>query len=452
MSLDLFPYQEAGARFLAAHDRGALYDEMGVGKSAQAIRALDLVDARRIIVVAPAAVREVWKGEFAKFARIPRRIVKGRDIQDLNYWLRGKADVLLLSYEMAVKWARRIEGDIIDAMVFDEAHYLKNSESQRTQALLGAKCDGAQGLARWAARVWFLTGTPNPNDAADIWSMVRFCEGTPLSKETFRNRYYRAKAGAYSLTHVPRKERIPELRQALSSFSLRRTKREAGLQLPPIWLTTVTVDGNTEEIRALLREHPGMEKAVLEAVEKGGLSFIDAQHIATLRRLVGEAKAPAYAEILKEDLSNGLDKVVVFGIHTRALDHIEGALRDAGIDCVRVDGRTAERDRTDAVALFQRSDGPRVFLGNIRAAGTGLTLTAGAAVDMFESDWSPAGNAQALMRVHRIGQERAVQARFISLANSIDENVSASVARKTAAIAQIHGPEEYGLTVSAGSV
>lgn len=411
---------------------------MGVGKSAQAIRALDLVDARRVLIVCPAAVREVWKGEFAKFARRPRRILKGNDTQDLSTWLRGKADVLLLSYEMAVKWRRHIEGDLIDVIVFDESHYLKSASSQRTAALLGDKCDGAAGLARWGCHVWFLTGTPNPNDAADIWSTMRFCRGTELSQKTFCNRYYKAKVGAYSLSHSPRKEMLPELKQALASFSLRRTKAEAGLQLPPIWLTTTTVDGDTAEIRTLLREYPGMEQAVIEAVEKGGLSFLDAQHIATLRRLVGEAKAPAFLELLKEEFHGGLEKVVVFGIHRRGLDHLKSGLEDAGFRCVRVDGSVSDTDRGCAVQAFQTDPDCRVFLGNIRAAGTGLTLTAAADVVMFESDWSPAGNAQALMRVHRIGQERSVRARFITLAGSIDEHVSAVVARKTAAIAQIH--------------
>lgn len=743
MPLDLFPYQEEGARFLAPRDRAALFDEMGVGKTAQAIRALDLADARRIVIVCPAAVREVWAGEFKKFAQIKRRVMKGRDIQDLNVWMRGKADVLLLSYEMAVKWARRIEGDLIDAVVFDECfpydtpvltehgdmpigriveerlpvrvwsqgknklelksvsryikkevssplvrvvhahgvltctgnhkvwvdgrgltpaeeilagdtlrmvprslphlgrrapvlqqkllgklagpraagprqvasffrsgpggpkgktparrfgedataqfrsgvsrqsgcgiqvaerifmageerrerfchraaaavmqspgpsrvrygvpgpyrvgqgafrepasrlqgrhrdprhpigyrgrrqeprhptlaipgrpenfrtvgsrvdrvevskqgsgertavynievvdnhnyfaggvlvgncHYLKSEESARTRALLGSGCGGKDGLARWGAHVWFLTGTPNPNDAADVWSIMRFCEGTTLSKKVFCNRYYKAKVGAYSLSHSPRKETLPELKDALASFSLRRTKKQAGLQLPPIWLTTTTVDGDTAEIRSLLREHPGMEQAVLDAVEKGGLSFLDAQHIATLRRLVGEAKAPAFLELLKGELHDGLDKVVVFGIHRRALDIIQNGLHAAGVGCVRVDGQVSESDRADAVASFQGSDEARVFLGNIRAAGTGLTLTAAADVIMFESDWSPAGNAQALMRVHRIGQERSVRARFISLAGSIDEHVSNVVARKTAAIAQIQGAADY---------
>ncbi len=693
---------------------------------------MDAVKARRIVIVCPAAVREVWVGEFKKFAKIQRRIIKGRDIQDLNTWLRGKADVLLLSYEMAAKWALRMSKDIIDTVVFDECfpyfamvdtelgprfigeivegrlpikvwcwglnglelkpvtryirtyteslvtvhhqmgafectpnhkiwtlrgyveaarldkndvlrvvqprvpaftlpavlrkdvlckvavqsfpsrydsvaenpegdaearcgredaapefrpgisrqtgrsvevaerseldraagrqrlqdeatdhalrsaglageldgvrhidgpgegeirefaarlqggysaseveagyrsgwaespvqkmaiprfqegagaafsrvvrvevqeprsaertavynievadnhnyfangvlvgncHYLKSPTAQRTISLLGSKCDGTAGLARWGAQVWFLTGTPNPNDAADCWSVMRFCQATTLSRDTFCNRYFRSKMSSFSESHSPRAEKLPELKQALASFSLRRTKAEAGVQLPPIWLTTTTVDGDTEEIRALLREHPGMEKAVIDAVEKGGLSFLDAQHIATLRRLVGEAKAPAFLELLKEELHNGLDKVVVFGIHRRGLDHLFDGLTAGGIGCVRLDGSTSEGDRGRAVAQFQQDPGCRVFLGNIKAAGTGITLTAAADIVMFESDWSPAGNAQAIMRCHRIGQTRSVQARFITLAGSIDEHVSAVVARKTAAIAQIHEQE-----------
>ncbi len=448
MTLELLPYQREGAAFLARKDRAGLFDDMGLGKSAQAIAAMDQVGARRIIVVCPAAVREVWKGEFAKFARIPRRIIKGRDIQDLNTWLRGKADVLLLSYEMAVKWAPRLSCDLIDVLVYDESHYLKSPSALRTITLLGDKCDGRTGLGKWVVRTWFLTGTPNPNDAADCWSMLRYCGATPLSRDTFCNRYYRSKMSSFSESHSPRKEMLPELKQALASFSLRRTKAEANIQLPPIWLTTTTVDGDTDEIRALLREHPGMEKAVIDAVEKGGLSFLDAQHVATLRRLVGEAKAPAFTDLLLEELQNDgpQAKRVVFGIHRRALDLIYDRLEQRGIKSVRFDGSVSERDRADAVAAFQGDPATSIFLGNIRAAGTGLTLTAAADVIMFESDWSPAANVQAIMRVHRIGQTRSVNARFITLANSIDEHVSAVVARKTAAIAEIHGPAEYDLT------
>lgn len=436
MTVDLFPYQEQGAAFLAARERAGLFDDMGVGKTAQAIHALDLNRLKRGVVVCPAAVREVWAGEFKKFATLPRKVLKGRDIQDLNLWLRGKADVLLLSYEMAASWARRMEGDVFDFIIFDEAHYLKSKGAQRTRAMLGSECDGSYGLARWACYAWCLTGTPAPNDAADMWSLMRFCRATPLTQRIFQDRYFQKRTGTYSSSFTIRETMLPELKQAIKSFSLRRTKKDVGLQLPPIWLTTTTVDGDTAEIRELLRGYPNLEKAIVEAVEKGGLSFLDAQHIATLRRLVAESKAPAFAELLLEELRDGLDKVVVFGIHRRALEVILRGLEARGIACVRIDGETSDSRRSEAIERFQRSDA-RVLVGNIRAAGTGLTLTAAADVIMFEQDWSPAANAQALMRVHRIGQTRSVNARFISLANSVDTVVAETVARKTASLIKL---------------
>jgi SWI/SNF-related matrix-associated actin-dependent regulator of chromatin subfamily A-like protein 1 len=442
LTLSLLPFQHTGAEFLVSKPRSALHDEMGVGKTAQAISACDRIGAFRIVVVCPAAVRQVWHGEFKKFAVIPRKILKARTIHDLGVWLKGRADVLLLSYELASKWHDKIAGDLFDVLIFDEAHYLKNPQSQRTRNMLGTNCDGASGLARWAARVWFLTGTPIPNDPVDIWPWLRFVGGTSLTQAPFTARYFKSRMGTFSSTQTPRDELIPELKMALDAFRLKRTKKQVGLQLPPIHLTTVTVDGDTSEIVSLLKEWPGLEDAILEALDQGGLSFLDAQHIATLRRLVGEAKAPAYAQLVAEEFRNGREKLVIFTMHTRAAEIIATHLNNEGFAASIFDGGTSERMRAEHIASFQNDPSHRAFIGNIKAAGTGQTLTAAADLDMFESSWAPADNAQAIMRVHRIGQTAGrVNARFISLAKSIDETVSEVVARKTASIAKI---ENYG--------
>jgi SWI/SNF-related matrix-associated actin-dependent regulator 1 of chromatin subfamily A len=104
-------------------------------------------------------------------------------------------------------------------------------------------------------------------------------------------------------------------------------------------------------------------------------------------------------------------------------------------------GATSENDRIEAVERFMNDPECMVFIGNIKVAGTGLTLTESSEIDMLESDWSPAGNAQAIKRVHRYGQRQDVSARFITLANTIDETVNTIVAEKTAAIAQIDGEQ-----------
>lgn len=439
MTVELFPYQREGAQFLASKHRAGLFDGMGLGKTAQAIAAMDLLGVKRAIVVCPAAVREVWKGEFAKFGQIKRRVVKGLDIHSIQYWLKGKCDVLLLSYEMAVTYASRLQDDIFDVLILDESHYTKSSTALRTRVLLGTNANAENGIGRWAVHVWFLTGTPMSNSPVDLWPYLRFTKSCPLTKRQFLERYFTAHSGGFSTRYDTKREMLSELRTAVKSSSIRRLPENVGLQLPPIWLTNQLVDGNTEDIKKLLREHPGLANEIVKAVEMGGLSFLEAQHIGTLRRLVGEAKAPAFAEMLLEELNNGLEKCVVFGIHLKAMQTVRDKLTAAGIKSVVVNGGVPEEQRAIAVRAFQSDPEVRVFLGNIRAAGTGLTLTAAHDITLMEADWSPAANAQALKRVHRIGQGSAVRARFITLANSIDEYVNEVVKRKTGAIAQVEG-------------
>ena len=348
----------------------------------------------------PAAVREVWAGEVRKFSNRERRVVKAKTIHDLGFWLKGRAQGLLVSYEMAVKWAQYLREDVIDALIFDECHYLKNADTARTHALLGAKCDGIGGLVQQAAQSWWLSGTPIPNDPVDIWTFLHCSGHTPLSLGKFTSRYFKSYVGTYSSTHKPREEMVPELQQILRVASLRRTMNDVGLQLPPVFLTTTEVDGDTAEIRDLLRTYPGLESAILDAIEKGGLSFLDSMHIATLRRLVGESKAPAYGALLVEEFKNGLDQMVVFGFHTKALQIIVDCLTAAGIPCGLLDGKTSEAKRVALVKDFQAKKVKCAVL-NYKAGGTGITLTASAHLDMFESSWSPADNAQAIKRISR---------------------------------------------------
>jgi SWI/SNF-related matrix-associated actin-dependent regulator 1 of chromatin subfamily A len=208
-----------------------------------------------------------------------------------------------------------------------------------------------------------------------------------------------------------------------------------------MWVTTQEVDGDTSAVRALLAEHEGLDGAVREALDKGGLSFLDAAHISTLRRLVGEAKAPVFARQLVEELHGGTDKIVVFCAHKAPIEHLRHALGKADFGHVVLDGSTSSTTRTAIVEKFQDDPDCRVFIGNIHAAGTGITLTAASQLVMLESDWSPAVNAQALKRVHRIGQDRNVHVRFIALSKSIDADIAAAVARKTQAIVAVQGSE-----------
>lgn len=442
MPINLFPYQEQGAAWLAQRDRAGLHDEMGVGKTATLIRALDLVGAERGVIIVPAMLRENWIKEFRRFSHRNLRLCKGANIHDYVAWERGRFHFLITSYEQATKWAPRImeNGEFLDAVVMDESHYLKNTNTARTKAILGPEATGEGGIVGWAQYSWTASGTPIPNDPVDIFPFLRFTQCMPLTKNAFMKRYFTSRRSTYGTKQTCRPGLVDELRALIENNAIRRTKRDIGMQLPPIFLTPLFVDGDSTEIRTMLAEHPGLEQAIISAVEQGGLSFLDAQHIATLRRLVGQAKVIPYSRMLLDELMSGAtDKRVVMGIHHDALRQLRDFLARKGIHAVLVNGDTPEKQRIAAVEAFQTDPNCRVFIGNIRAAGTGLTLTASCELDLLESDWTPAGNAQAIMRVHRIGQTRNVTARFITLASSIDEVVNKIVAEKTAAIAEIEG-------------
>ncbi|CAB4195367.1 DEXDc domain containing protein [uncultured Caudovirales phage] len=433
----LFPYQQEGAEWLASMARAGLHDEMGVGKTATLIRAANLIKGRRGLVIGPAMLRENFIREWDIFSERDAKLCKGQTINDFVAWQRGDKDILVTSYEMATKWYREWEnhGEVIDFMILDEAHYLKNAFSKRSKAILGNQANGMRCWAQWARYSWWSTGTPMPNNPIDIYTFLRFSGAINTNYGNFMTEYFTI----YGFKPVVKRNRVEELRGLIGGVSIRRTKKSVGLQLPPIFLSLTLLEGDAAPVLHLLREHPGLEGSILEAVEKGGLSFLDAGHVATLRRLIGTAKAVPYAHTLLEELKSSGDKRIVFGVHTDALEYVNDFLTKNGVKGYLVNGATPEKTRVKAVKDFQEDPECQFFIGNIKAAGTGLTLTAAADIDMLESDWTPAGNAQAIMRAHRIGQKRTVRARFITLADSFDVVVNRIVSEKTASIAEIEG-------------
>ncbi len=438
MTEQLERYQLDGAAFLAGRHRGSIFDEPGLGKTAQAIRARELVKGGRTLVVCPAGVRQVWPYQFRLWGRDGARVVKAETVFDLSAWQRGKIDVLVCSFEQATNWSADLAADFFDVLIVDESHYLKNPEAKRTRALVGA--NGIGGVAAMANYVWCLTGTPIKNDPADLWVPMRLAGATDLNFTAFQKRYFKQRVGTFSVSNTVRKEALPELQALLRTMCVMRTFDDVGEQLPPIRIDPLAVDGSREEIVNYLRQYPGLDQRIVQAVETGGsLAFDDNTHVATLRALIAEAKAPGYARLITDELKSGtIDKLVVMAHHRRAIQIVADHLEKSGIKVATIVGGTSEKARTDAVDSFQhQQDGVRVIVGNITAAGTGLTMTAACRLDMLESSWTPADNVQAVRRVRRKGQTRPTLARFVMLEKSFDQTVAAIVTRKANTIISI---------------
>ena len=449
-----FAYQVEGGDWLATRERAGLLDVPGAGKSAQAVRAIDLRRAQRGWIIVPAHLRENWIAELRKFTHFERRVCKGRSIHDFVAWSRGVFDVMVLSYEIATKWAERLDEhcEIMDFVIIDEFHNLNNLHTKRARAIIGPDGDGVGGVVQWALQSWALTGTLLSNDPSNCYAFLCFVRAIEMPFATFVRRFFTTRASTWGTRCRPKPAMVPELQRLLAENSMRRTLEQVGHQLPPIFLTTAIVEGDTAHVREMLAAHPGLDGAILAAVRQGGLSFLDSQHVATLRRLIAEAKALPYAEMLIAELRADPDqKVVVGGTSRNALRTIVDAVAATGIGAVIIQGGMSDAAKDDAKTAFQGREAshPKGFLAhdpncrvlalNYEAGGTGLTATAATWVDIFESSWNPSKVDQMVKRVRRLGQRHAQRARFIGLANSFDATVTQVVSAKAEAIMMIDG-------------
>jgi SWI/SNF-related matrix-associated actin-dependent regulator of chromatin subfamily A-like protein 1 len=402
--MQLYTYQQEGADFLAGRTRAYLADGMGLGKTVQAAAGAAQADVRRALWVGPASTLANSEREWERWG--------------------PKGSVLVTaSYDRIARYPGDYYGPSFDLIVIDEAHYCKNPDAKRTKAVLN--------IARLVKHAWLLSGSPVPNNAMELWAPIRVlwpeiprALGIDSAQE-WLNRFCRYKRTPFGVKVFGIKNGSA-LRPHLKAIMLRRTLDDVALELPPLRVDTVllprdqafdaalTAQGfDADAVMATLHEHEGRE-------EPGALP--------KLRRLLGEAKTPAIIETLKEELeSKSVDKIVVLAYHHTVMDMLRDGLKKFGV--TGFDGNTPVAKRQGAIDAFTTGY-ERVFVGQQSAAGIGINLQAASEVVLVEPAWSPEDNAQALKRIHRIGQTRPCRARIFAFAGSLDEAVMDVCARK----------------------
>lgn len=435
------PYQLTGAKWLLEHPLRLLGDSPGLGKTAQCIKAFDTLTEEKakaaVLIVCPAIARLTWKAEFEKFSVCPPRIdviLSGRDAEDHT-----PGNSIAASFEMAAKYgAQWLEKTKFDALIIDEVHFLKSVDAKRAKAILGSG-----GLAHKIGRVWALSGTPADNHAGELWILLYSFGVTALTYEKFVDRFcYSYQTGPYAKLRISgtKPERIPELRQMLSKVMLRRKKEDVLTELPPIQYGDISVEPGevpvdillktkleeqSEEVRyALTLPNP---VAALEAL---------AGSVSTLRRYNGLQKISGTVDLINTEFELELyKKIVIFAVHVDVIDQLAEKLSHLGVAVLY--GSTPAHKRQEVIYDFQTDVLSRIFIGNIRACGTNITLTAADQVLMVEREWVPSQNSQAIQRLHRIGQTRNVTCRTISLPDSLDQRVNQVLSKKEESLSQI---------------
>lgn len=425
---------------------------MGLGKSAQAIRACDLINAKRVGVICPSCAIINWAREFQRFSTTSRScepILSSECVVSPGSDTRITSPGLLLRNSVSGFFTD------LDVLIVDEAHYYKELTAQRTQAVYGKR-----GVVRRARRTWLLTGTPMPNDPSELWPMAITFGLTKLGYDAWVERYCKTRHTPFGRQIAgSRTENIPELRALLRPFFIRRTKEEVMPDLPPIlselvyvpasepdwqlaypyeWITNSLTHikeqyyrqiAAVEAICAVARDRP--TPAIVQAEALSSL----AESVPQLRRIHGLMKVQPVIDLVTNDMKSGMDKLVIFAHHKDVIEQLRDALKEFGP--VVLYGGTSPSERQKRVDKFQNDPRCRIFIGNILAAGVAITLTAAHHVLMVEADWVPGNNAQAIMRCHRIGQTRTVNVRWVTIAGSVDEKIQKVLNRKTRDIVSV---------------
>jgi SWI/SNF-related matrix-associated actin-dependent regulator of chromatin subfamily A-like protein 1 len=439
-----FPYQQIGAEFLATHRNALLADDMGVGKTPQSIWGADLIGVKNLLVLCPGIGRDQWAREFSQWQQLPRTVGIITDTKTVP-----DTDVVISSYNslLAYPILKKLVGRRWDRIICDEAHYLKSPDAIRTRVVYGAKCDGTKGLSATTDGIWLLTGTPFPNGPHEAWTHASaLFKAAPADVHDYQQwlDYFCSTIPGTWGARVMGTQNIPEFVQLLKPFILRRLLDDVQPDLPPERYGHVVVRPDKlppmpelpDEIRAVIEA--AQAKLLSDNLDEAGsisedgaaaMAYVQSTHLSSLRKWTGVAKAPAVAESIREDMANGLERVVIFAVHREVIKILGNTIPNNRI----INGDTPQKERQYIIDAFQGRvphDHPRAVICQIDIASTNLTLTAAHDVAFAETTWVPKDVWQGVRRCRRIGQRYPVLAKIYSLQGSLDEVVGTTLARK----------------------
>lgn len=483
--LDYLPYQRAGISYGLERPAVLIGDEMGLGKTIQAIGIINaLKQPKRVLVICPPSLRTNWGRELEKWLVFPWRVHvihhSGEllSIPDEEYH-DNERRVFIVSYNRVggkdnKEFHEKLSETDWDALICDEIHYCKNDKSQRARGVLGEFTKKGiikkPGLVHRAKRIVFLTGTPITNRPVELFPLLRALdpEGLGSSFTRYAFRYCDAKQGAFGWDFSGASN-LNELQKRLrESVMVRRLKKDVLKELPPKRRSIVDLDPEgcekviARQAEAYLRhdaaikqleEAQGMaaELEDEEAFREAGRQLQEARRtafneLARERHDVAVAKIPAVIEHVKLLLESSDSQVIVFAHHKDVVRALATEFHTPLI----ITGDTPTANRQDIVDRFQQGE-HRVFIGNIHAAGVGLTLTAADTVVFAELDWVPANMMQAEDRAHRIGQESPVLVQYLVFDGSVDARIIRTLVNKMEVIEKAldKDDEDLGVVLSA---
>jgi SNF2 family DNA or RNA helicase len=406
--IEYYPHQVEGIRELAKRKSFLLADDMGLGKSIQALTVFG-IDAFRgwaktCLVVAPVTLKENWADEIEKFTRFPYIVLEGtplqRNKQLLDYAVIEGPKILIVNYEQVSSHWDFLENLAFDAIIFDEAHYLKNPKAKRTKAC----------LSLYSHRSFLLTGTPMLNHVNELWPILHRIDPAGYPKYWgFLSRY--AVFGGWKEKQIVGVKNEAELTERLQRVMLRRLKKDV-LDLPEVQYIERRVDLSPEQrkiydrvVDELLLERVDEEKP--DDIENALTKFLRLKQICgTTYTFTGE-DISTKLDLATEDATEILDnkhRIVVFTQFRDVLQCYAERMGDMGFPVYQLHGGIPQADRQGIVREWSATEKPGVIVCMLQVAGVGLNMNAARHIQFLDKLFVPGLNRQAVDRAHRIGQ------------------------------------------------
>ncbi|GAA1696752.1 hypothetical protein GCM10009808_12700 [Microbacterium sediminicola] len=443
--LEIMPHQ---SRFLESvregHRTFLLADEPGLGKTAQSVLAASVADAYPLLAVVPNVVKMNWAREVERWTPQRRATVISGDGEDVDAF----ADVFIVNYEILDRHLSWLGSIGLKGMVVDEAHFIKNLTSQRSQNVLALASRIREQVRN--PLLLALTGTPLINDVEDFDAIWRFLGWTTGDKP---GALLMDRLDETGLTPAD-KAFYPEARDAVISLGIvRRKKKDVAADLPDKLIADLPVELDDEfgrSIRDAERELgqrlAAKYRRIIEArgdrglapgeidddivrlvahneLEESKAAGTGGDNVFTMVRRIGQAKAVVAADYTAQ-LQRSVGKVVFFAKHIDVMDAAERHLAASGLRTVSIRGEQTTAARQQAIDDFNADPDVAVAVCSLTAAGVGLNLQAASNVVLAELSWTAAEQTQAIDRVHRIGQDEPVTAWRIIAAHTIDTKIA----------------------------
>lgn len=411
----MYPFQITGLDFLhSTGGRAIIADEMGTGKSVEALGFIQERGFHSVLIVSPASVTYKWQDEIKKWIGVDSVVItKGKDLlPDTTY--------TIMSYAIFTNKIEDIRLHGYQLVVFDECHYLAHRDTARVRAAKSLNTPYFLGLS----------GTPFLNRPIELWPQLNMISpGKWHSYWKFAVTYCGAHREKYGWV-VDGATHLKELKEELKTYYLRRTKQEVLTELPSLTRVNIPVDYAKE----FARQYSDAVEGLLKKIGIGeGKRLTKLELIAELRQIIGHMKILPAVE-LAEDVLSSKQKVVLFAHHKAVVAELETKLKQ--YNPIKIVGDASQRERLENVNAFLYDPKVRVAIIS-QAGGEGIDLYSADTLIFVEREWNPGKEGQIEARLHRIGQQSNVEVMYLIARGTIDERIHRIIEEKREVFGQL---------------